>query len=130
MPIVLSASTDITTDFLIFRVPKTDVCGDQALHSFQLKLLSSEISTAIDTYNNCDQNRAASEKVILKNLDNHLLPSIIFVLRNRVRNHVVSSKQRLQGKLAKLLEVQDKPQRSSNEKTVVVLDNIILPVLV
>ena len=42
-----------------------------------------------------DQKRAASTKVLLKNLDNQLLPSVIFVLRNRVRNHVVHSERRL-----------------------------------
>ena len=51
---------------------------------------------------------------------------MIFVLRNRVRNHAVNSGRRLQGNLAKLSEMQDKPLRAYNEKTVVVLDNIIL----
>ena len=51
-------------------------------------------------------------------------------MRNQVRNHVVSSEQRLQGNLTKFSERQDKPVRSSNEKTVVVLDNIIFPGLV
>ena len=40
---------------------------------------------------------------------------------------MVNSEQRLQGKIAKFSEKQDKPLRSSNEKTVVVLDNTILP---
>ena len=79
------------------------------------------------THKKCDQKRAACRKVLRMNLDNHLLPSVIFVLRNRFRNRMVSSEQRLQGKLAKLSERQDKPLRSSNEKTAVVLDNIILP---
>ena len=74
------------------------------MHSFQLKLLRSEISTAVATHHKCDKERAASQNV-LKILDNHLL----------------------QGKLTKLSERQDKPKRSSNEKTVVILDNIILP---
>ena len=120
-------STDIIPDFLKFCVPKTDVFSNQAVHLFQLKLLRSEISTAADTHCKCDQKRAASRKVLLKNLDNHLLPSVIFVLRNRVLNHVVNSERRLQGKLAKFSERQDKPLRASNEKTVAVLDNIILP---
>ena len=81
--------------------------SDPAVHSFQLKLLRSETSTAADTHHQCDQKRTASRKVLLKNLDNHLLPTVIFVLRNRVCNHVVSSEQRLQGKLAKLLERQE-----------------------
>ena len=42
---------------------------------------------------------------------------------NQVRNHVVYSER----KLAKLTVRQDKPLRASNEKTVAVLDNIILP---
>ena len=92
-------------------------------------MLRSETSAAADTHNKYDQKRAASQKVLLKNLDNYLLPSVIFGLRNRVGNHVVSSEQRLQRKLAKLSERQDKPLRSSNENTVVVLD-IIKPVLV
>ena len=100
-----------------FRVPKTDVFSDQAVHTFQLKLLRLEISTAADTQRKCDQKRAASRKVLLKNLDKHLLHSVIFVLRNRV----------LQGKLAKLFARQDERLRASNEKTVAVLDNIILP---
>ena len=41
-----------------------------------------------------DQKRAASPKFLLKSLDNHLLLSVIFVLRNRVRNHVVNSEGR------------------------------------
>ena len=100
---------------------------DPVVHSFQIKLLRLEISTAADTHRKCDQKRAASRKILLKNLDNHLLPSVIFVLRNQVRNHVVKSERRLQGKLAKISERQDKPIRASNEKTVAVLDNIILP---
>ena len=52
--------------------------------------------------------------------------SVIFVLRNRVCNHVFSSEQRLQGKLPKLWERQDQPLRSSNQMTVVVLNDIIL----
>ena len=90
-------------------------------------MLRLEISTATDTQRKCDQKRAASRKVLLKNLDNHLLPSVIFVLRNRVRNHVINSERRLQGKLAKLSEGQEKPLRASDEKTVAFLDNIILP---
>ena len=77
-------STDIIPDFFKFRVPKT------------------EIFTAADTHHKFDQKQALSRKVLLMILDNHLLPSIIFVLRNRVRNYVVSSEQRLQEKLAKL----------------------------
>ena len=90
-------------------------------------MLRSEISTAADTHHKFDQKQAASRKALLRNLDNQFLPSVIFVLSNRVRNHVVNSEQRLQGKLAKLSERQDKPLRSSNEKTVVVLDKINLP---
>ena len=77
-------STDIIPDFFKFRVQKT------------------EIFTAADTHHKFDQKQALSRKVLLMILDNHLLPSIIFVLRNRVRNYVVSSEQRLQEKLAKL----------------------------
>ena len=72
-------STDIIPDFLKFRVPKTNVFLDKAVHSFQQKLLRSETSTAADTHRKCDQKRAASRKVLHKNLDNHLLPSVIFV---------------------------------------------------
>ena len=114
-------------DFFRFCVSKTDDLLHQAVYSLPLKLLRSEISTAADTHQKYDQKQAASRKVLLKNLDNHLLPSVIFVLRNRLRNHIVSSEQRLWEKLAKLSERQDKPLRSSNEKTVVVLDNINLP---
>ena len=110
-----------------FRVPKTDVFSDPAVHSFKLKSLRSEISTAAAMHHKCGQKRAASQKVLLKNSVNHLLPSVIFVLRNRVRNHAVNPQRRLQGKLAKLSERQNKPFRASNEKIVTVLDNIILP---
>ena len=48
-------------------------------------------------------------------------------MRNRVCSHVVSAEEILQGKPAKLSERQDKPQRSSDEKTVMVLDDINLP---
>ena len=48
-------------------------------------------------------------------------------MRNRTRNHVVSFDQRLQVKLAQLSERQHKQLRSSNEKTVEVLVNSILP---
>ena len=80
------------------------VVSDQAVHSFQLKLLSSEISPKNDTHDLCHQKRAASRKNLFRNLDNHLMPSIIFVLGNRVRNHVVSSERRLLGKLVKFSE--------------------------
>ena len=66
-------------------------------------------------------------KFYLRILEYHLLPTVIFVLRNRVRNQVVNSEQRLTEKLAKILEKQEKTLRSSEEKTVVVLSKIILP---
>ena len=69
-------------------------------------------------------------KFYLRTLEYHLLPSVIFVLRNRVRNQVVNSEQRLTEKLAKILEKQEKTLRSSEEKTVVVLSKIILPTFV
>ena len=76
----------------------------QAVHSFQLQLLWSEISRAVDFNDICDQKQAASRKVLPQNLDNHLLPSVFFVLRNPVRNPAFSSEQRVQRKLAKLSE--------------------------
>ena len=80
------------------------------MHSFQLKFLRSEISTAADAQHKCNRKRAASREVLVVNLrllvEGQLLvrlfPSVIFVLRNRVRNNVVSSEQRLQGELARL----------------------------
>ena len=79
-------TTNIIPNFLKFCVPKTDVFSDQMVHSFQLKLLRSEISTAADTHRKCDQKQAAGRKILLNKLDNHLLPSVIFVLRNAVGN--------------------------------------------
>ena len=98
---------------------------DQAVQNFQLKLLRLEIFTAAKTHHICYQKPAASRKVFLKSLDNHILPSVILSLRNRVRNHIVSSEHTLQEKFNKLMERQYKPPRSSNEKTVVVLEQIL-----
>ena len=100
------------------------------MHSLQLNLLRSEVSTADDTHNKCYQNRAASRKAVLGNLDSHLLSSVIFALRNRICNYVVSFEQILQEKLVKLSERQDKPLRSPNENSVVFLENIILSGLI
>ena len=95
-----------------FHVPKTDVFLDQALHSFQLKLLRSKISLAADTHQNYNQKRG---------LYNHLLSSVSSVLRNRVRNHVVSTEQRLYAeKLERLLDCK---QFRKLEKS---CDNIIM----
>ena len=65
--LITCLSTDRIPDFLKFCVPKTGVFPDQAVHIFQLKLLISEIFSAADTHNKCDQKQAASRKVLLKN---------------------------------------------------------------
>ena len=81
---------DIISDFLQFRVPDNGVISDEAVHSFQLRLLRSEISQA-----NAD--RAKAREVVRRGIDEKWWPSIIFYLNLQARcsvNNLISRQKK------------------------------------
>ena len=99
---------DILPDFLRFRVPDNGVFLDQAMHSFQLRLLRSELSQANADRAKASGNLVKAREVVRSVIDQKSWPSVIFYLNRRARcsvNYLISRHKR---KLEKLPERQDR----------------------
>ena len=105
--------------FLRFRVPDNGVLSDQAVHSFQLRLLRTEISQA-------NAERAKAREVVRRGIDEKWWPSIIFYLNLQARCSVKNLISRHKKKLEKLSERQDRTLKSLDERSVRVLDEVVL----
>ena len=117
-------NNDINPDFLRLRIPKNE---DRAVHSFQIKLLRKEISCA-------EQGRRLSEEKLgedrgsrRKELKKELLTSIVYSIRKEMRDHSELISKRLNDKLAKLSERQDRSLRNESHNNVATLDGVELP---
>ena len=63
-------SNDIIPEFLRFRVPENGVFSDQAVHSFQLKLLRTEINQARSEEKKIDDDLAKAREVVRRGMNN------------------------------------------------------------
>ena len=89
-------------------MPDNGVFSDQAVHSFQLRLLRSEISQA-----NADRAKASgklvkSREVVRRGIDEKWWPSVIFYLNRQARCSVNKLISRHKRKLEKFSERQDR----------------------
>ena len=68
---------DIIPNFLRFRVPDNGVFSDQVVHSFQLRLLISELSQANARLYSFKENRHSTKKTFFLNLYRIILPLLV-----------------------------------------------------
>ena len=103
---------DIIPNFLRFRVPDNGVFSDQVVHSFQLRLLISELSQANADRAKASGNLVKAREVVRRGIDEKRWPSVIFYLNRQARcsfNNLISRHKR---KLEKLSERQDRPSKT------------------
>ena len=123
-------NNNLIPDFLKFRVPKTSVFSEPAVHSFQLRLLKEELRHARENLENVKDKVANSRRELLENLDRMWLLPVAFNLCTKYRSLIAEHKLKMLSKLEKLSHRQDKPLRETNKIAVKTLDGIELPVFV
>ena len=120
---------DVKPDFLRFRVPDNGVFSDQAVHSFQLRLLRSKLSQANADRAKAPGNLIKAREVVRRGIDEKWWPSVKFYLNRQTRCSVNNLISRHKRKLEKLSERQDRPLNNLDERAVRILDEVILAAL-
>ena len=100
------------------------------MHSFQLRLLRSEISQANADRAKASGNLVIAREVVRRGIDEKWWPSVIFYLNRQARCSVKNLISRHKRKLEKLSEKQDRPLKILDERAVRILDEVILPLWV
>ena len=119
--------SDIIPDFLQFRVPDNGVfLSDQAVHSFQLRLIRSEISQANADIIKASGNIAKAREVARRGINEKWWPSVIFYLNLHARCTVNKLISRHNKKLEKLSERQDRQLKNLDDRSVRSLHEVIL----
>ena len=68
-------------------MPDNVIFSDQAVHSFQLRLLRSEISQAYADRTKASGNQAKAREVLRRGIDEKWWPSVIFYQLNSFERH-------------------------------------------
>ena len=123
-------SNDIIPDFLRFGAPKNDFFSEQAVHSFQLKLLKQEINRAEKDRKVFKEKLETDRSNFRENVKPELMPSVVSCIKLEMRNHSAMVQSRLNGKLDNLSERQDRPLRNGSRSDVVIMDGRELPTFV
>ena len=118
---------DIIPDFLRFRVPEKGVFSNQAVHSFQTKLLRTEINKARTDEKNIEVKLEKARGAVQRGVDEKFWPSVIKFLSLRGQRQTTTVKETDQKKLMKLSERQDRPLGEQGEGLVRALDDVKLP---
>ena len=121
---------DIIPDFLRIRVSDNGVFSDQAVQSFQLRLLKSELNQANADRAKASGNVVKAREVVRRGIDEKWWPSVIFYLNRQARCSVNNLMGRHKRKLEKLSERQNRPLKNLVERAVRILDEVILPLWV
>ena len=111
-------------------MPGNGVFPDQAVYSFQLRLLRSEISQANADRAKASGNLIKSSGVVRRGIDEKWWPSVIFYLNQQARCSVNNMISRHKRKLKKFSEKQDRSLKNLDERSVRILDEVILPLWV
>ena len=118
---------DIIPDFLMFRVPENGVFSNQAVHSFQTKILRREIDKARTDEKNVEVKLERARGAVPRGVDEKFWPSVIKYLSLRGQRQTATVKETHQKKLMKLSERQDRPLGKQGEGSIRALDNVELP---
>ena len=89
-------------------MPDNGVFSDQAVHSFQLRLLRSEISQAIADRAKASGNLVKAREIVRRGIDEKWWPSVIFYLNRQARCSVNNLISRHKRNLEKLTERRDR----------------------
>ena len=116
--------------FLKFRIPKNKVFSEQAVHSFQLKLLRKEISCPEQGSRQFGEKLGQDRDILRKEVKKELLPSIVYSIGKDMKDLSGLISRRLNDKLAKLSKRQDRPLRNGSHNNVITLDGVELAKLV
>ena len=120
-------NNDIIPDFLRFRAPKNEIFSEQAVHSFQLKLLKQEINRAEKGRKVFREKLVTDRSSFREKVRPELMPSVVSCIKREMRGHSAMVQNRLNGKLDKLSERQDRPLRNDSHSNVVIMDGPELP---
>ena len=115
---------DIIPDFLRFCVPDNGVFSDRAVHSFQLRLLRSEISQANADRAKASGNLAKAREVVRRGINEKWWPSVKLHRNLQARCSGINLISR-QKKLENLAERQDRPLENLDERSVRILDEMM-----
>ena len=96
------------------------------MHSFRLRLLRSEISQASADKAKASGNLAKARKVVRRGIDEKKWPSVKIYLNLQARCSVNNLISRQKKKVEKLLESQDRPLKNLDERSVRILDKVVL----
>ena len=109
-----------------FRVPENGVFSNQAVLSFQTKLLRTEINKARTDEKNVEVKLEKARGAVQRGVDENFWPSLIKDLSLRGQRQTTTVKVTHQKKLRKLSERQDQPLGKQGEGSVRALDDVEL----
>ena len=121
---------DIIPVFLKFRIRKNEVFSEEAVHSFQLKLLRKEKSRAEKGLKLFEKKHGEEKDILRKDLKKRCSPSIMYSVRMEMRNQSKFFCNLFNDMLTKLSERQDRSLRNGSHNNVVTIDGVELPKLV
>ena len=101
--------------------------SEQAVHSFQSKLLKQEINRAEKGRKVFKEKLKTDRSKFREKVRPELMPSVVSSIRREMRNHSAMVQNRLNKKLDKLSERQERPLRNSSHSNVVIMDDSELP---
>ena len=114
----------------MFCAPENQTFSEQAVHSFQLKILKQVLNLAKKGRKVFNGKLQLDRSKVRENVRPELMPSIVSSLRHEMRNHSAMVKNRINGKLDKLSERQNRLLRDGSHSNVVVMDGLELPKLI
>ena len=100
------------------------------MHSFQLKLLKQEINRAEKGRKAFKEKLETDRSNFRQNVKPELMASVVSCIKREMRNHSAMVQNRLNGKLDKLSEREDRPLRNGSHSNVVIMDGRELPKVV
>ena len=101
--------------------------SNQAVHSFQTKLLRTEINNGRTDEKNVEVKLERARGAVQRGVDEKFWPSVINYLSLRGQRQTATVKETHQKKLMKLSERQDRPLGKQGEGSVRALDDVELP---
>ena len=110
--------------FLKFRIPKNKVFSEQAMHNFQLKLLSKGLGGAEEGGHLFDKKIKEARDILRREGKKELFTSIVYSIRKEMRYHSELIGKSFKNKMS---EGQDRTLQNNFDNNVFTLDDVELP---
>ena len=107
--------------FLKFRVPENGIFSDPAVHNFQFKLLTTELSRENEDRKRYEEMLMKASSLVQKKIDKQWWASIFRFVRHQVEASLKTTSDNHRKNVEKPSERQDKPLGGRNERSVKVL---------